>query len=498
MAIFETLELQHAAQHERTKLKESKRRLRSTNSTSRRRNRNLKDKTRKKTQLQAVTKTFKTDEDAVRKSPRKKLSLLFSKRKNSMPDSPVAKPKSKCILNDDVERQIRREWVVGSGCQIYSRSHAKWLDGKIVKIFVDKLGEWLQVEYCQLKTQIQRYCVHIRPLPQKKEKKPEECGHEIAAFFTVESSSSDEFEEPEESALELEKSVELEESKELKELSDILKVEALGMVQEESKKSLSEPEPKAPDPEVCALATLFRLCGSKFNADLSFEEFKQNVENFIAESPNDEHLQLIKEHMENFEEVPELVQMPEECISLLGLRSLFTNCENELHNGVLDLIWEFDVSAVAIKSNVFRVLGFISQECPNEWAPCISSNPDFNVNQKEDLMISHALGEAPWLGEMAFPATQILLYTSSSNADLQLSSSNTHGEFAHRIQTFLYFNDTHLCILRLIGSELTLSTVPLTDGASVGKVLAAFNFKGRSDPIASVCADEPWKRCSEV
>jgi len=328
METFESLELQHAAERERTKLKESKRRLRSTNSTSRRRKRNLKDKTRKKTQLQAVAKTFKTDEDAVRKSPRKKLSLLFSKRKNSKPDSPVAKPKSKCILNDDVERQIRREWVVGSCCQIYSRSRAKWLDGKIVKTFVDQLGEWLQVEYCQLKTQIQRYCVHIRPLPQKKEKKPEKCGPEIATFFTVESSSSDEIEKPEESALELEESVELEEYSALEQLSDILKVEALGMVQEESKKSLPEPEPKIPAPEACALETSFRLCGSKFNTELSFEESKQNVENFVAESPNDEHLQLIKEHMEKSLPEPEpKAPVPEAC----ALETLFRLCGNKFN-----------------------------------------------------------------------------------------------------------------------------------------------------------------------
>eukprot|EP01084_Bolivina_argentea_P305593 527927_1 len=51
---------------------------------------------------------------------------------------------------------LRKELMVGSKCQIYSKGRKKMFSGKVVGIFTDNEGEWLEVEYGTRQKQIPR------------------------------------------------------------------------------------------------------------------------------------------------------------------------------------------------------------------------------------------------------------------------------------------------------------------------------------------------------
>lgn len=43
--------------------------------------------------------------------------------------------------------EIRKRWVIGSRCLIYSKSRGEWIQGEIARIYSDDTGEWLSVAY---------------------------------------------------------------------------------------------------------------------------------------------------------------------------------------------------------------------------------------------------------------------------------------------------------------------------------------------------------------
>eukprot|EP01084_Bolivina_argentea_P101972 182749_1 len=69
---------------------------------------------------------------------------------------------------DETEKidKIKQHWIIGSRCEVYSRSTKAWLKGKVTNIFNDDEGEWLEVKYTnntKIK-EIQRYSQYIRPI----------------------------------------------------------------------------------------------------------------------------------------------------------------------------------------------------------------------------------------------------------------------------------------------------------------------------------------------
>eukprot|EP01084_Bolivina_argentea_P268155 455392_1 len=64
---------------------------------------------------------------------------------------------------ENMDDTIRESWKVDSKCEVYSVSKCKWYSAKIVNIFTDDEGEWLQVKYGSSTKQIQRKNKQIRP-----------------------------------------------------------------------------------------------------------------------------------------------------------------------------------------------------------------------------------------------------------------------------------------------------------------------------------------------
>lgn len=80
--------------------------------------------------------------------------------------SNVQTTKTKKTKNIDDPRD---SWMVGSKCQIFSKSQQKWVQGEIVKIFNDEEGEWLRVRYGKDNIkEVQRYSEQLRPTENKK------------------------------------------------------------------------------------------------------------------------------------------------------------------------------------------------------------------------------------------------------------------------------------------------------------------------------------------
>jgi len=73
----------------------------------------------------------------------------------------------------------RESWSVNSPVQVYSNKNEKWCDAKIIRVFVDSEGEWLEVGYGNLSKQVQRYCEDIRPTPLRVEKRIEQKKNKI-------------------------------------------------------------------------------------------------------------------------------------------------------------------------------------------------------------------------------------------------------------------------------------------------------------------------------
>jgi len=80
---------------------------------------------------------------------------------NNIPPQIEYKENDRDIMFDE----MRKEWQVGSKCDIFSASKNKWFgNGEIVEISNDDEGEWLAVKYGQNKVkQIGRYSNEIRP-----------------------------------------------------------------------------------------------------------------------------------------------------------------------------------------------------------------------------------------------------------------------------------------------------------------------------------------------
>eukprot|EP01084_Bolivina_argentea_P012617 23615_1 len=55
-----------------------------------------------------------------------------------------------------ISETLRNELRVGSECEIYSREKNKTFPGKVVRIFTDNEGEWLEVQYGTRQKQIPR------------------------------------------------------------------------------------------------------------------------------------------------------------------------------------------------------------------------------------------------------------------------------------------------------------------------------------------------------
>ena len=70
----------------------------------------------------------------------------------------------------DEDQKQRKKWKIGSKVELYSLSTQKWEKGKVKKIFNDKEGEWLVIEYAGFSVkEIQRYNLYIRPIQRKRE-----------------------------------------------------------------------------------------------------------------------------------------------------------------------------------------------------------------------------------------------------------------------------------------------------------------------------------------
>ena len=60
---------------------------------------------------------------------------------------------------------IRLSWEKGHGVEIYSVSKGKWFPGKILRIFNDAEGEWLEVKYGTSTTkEVRRWSPNIRSI----------------------------------------------------------------------------------------------------------------------------------------------------------------------------------------------------------------------------------------------------------------------------------------------------------------------------------------------
>eukprot|EP00486_Rosalina_sp_Unknown_P014424 CAMPEP_0201595708 /NCGR_PEP_ID=MMETSP0190_2-20130828/192622_1 /ASSEMBLY_ACC=CAM_ASM_000263 /TAXON_ID=37353 /ORGANISM="Rosalina sp." /LENGTH=1125 /DNA_ID=CAMNT_0048055787 /DNA_START=62 /DNA_END=3437 /DNA_ORIENTATION=+ len=85
-------------------------------------------------------------------------------------EAPIATVSDDSKASDDPEQLTdypqRKAWKEASEVQIYSKSNNKWYDGKIIKVFTDKEGEWLEVQYDsgshQRTKQVDRYGPDVR------------------------------------------------------------------------------------------------------------------------------------------------------------------------------------------------------------------------------------------------------------------------------------------------------------------------------------------------
>eukprot|EP01084_Bolivina_argentea_P011977 22430_1 len=69
------------------------------------------------------------------------------------------------IDENELKDQKKEKWIVGSKCEIYSRSDGEWYEGEINKIFTDNEGEWITVKYKQNHIkEIKRYSDHVKPM----------------------------------------------------------------------------------------------------------------------------------------------------------------------------------------------------------------------------------------------------------------------------------------------------------------------------------------------
>jgi len=59
--------------------------------------------------------------------------------------------------------KIRREWTMGSECEVFPKSQGQWLGGQIMSVDKREDGEWLEVQYDGGKMEIQRESEWIRP-----------------------------------------------------------------------------------------------------------------------------------------------------------------------------------------------------------------------------------------------------------------------------------------------------------------------------------------------
>ena len=62
------------------------------------------------------------------------------------------------------DASIRAGWLKGSRCEVFSNTAQEWLSARVVRVFRDDEGEWLEVKYSgkSLK-QLQRDSADIRP-----------------------------------------------------------------------------------------------------------------------------------------------------------------------------------------------------------------------------------------------------------------------------------------------------------------------------------------------
>ena len=50
------------------------------------------------------------------------------------------------IPSDDAQLNGQSKWETGSKCQMYCVETMKWIDGEIISVFIDEMGEWLRVQ----------------------------------------------------------------------------------------------------------------------------------------------------------------------------------------------------------------------------------------------------------------------------------------------------------------------------------------------------------------
>ena len=62
-------------------------------------------------------------------------------RKQLPPDSEELRD-----LNKNNESQLLAAWEVGAQCELFSRLDGKWIEGEIIHIFSDSVGEWIRVQ----------------------------------------------------------------------------------------------------------------------------------------------------------------------------------------------------------------------------------------------------------------------------------------------------------------------------------------------------------------
>ena len=70
------------------------------------------------------------------------VTLKYGGRRSQLPpDSPELRD-----LSGNNESQLLETWEVGAQCELYSKMERKWVEGEIVRIYSDALGEWMRVE----------------------------------------------------------------------------------------------------------------------------------------------------------------------------------------------------------------------------------------------------------------------------------------------------------------------------------------------------------------
>ena len=63
------------------------------------------------------------------------------KRKQLHPDSPIIRGLQKKKKLESVQG-----WKVGNQCEVYNREMRQWIDGEIIHIFTNQMGDWLRVQ----------------------------------------------------------------------------------------------------------------------------------------------------------------------------------------------------------------------------------------------------------------------------------------------------------------------------------------------------------------